>query len=113
MALLVLLALLCERGLLGEPFESAVGMLTTCPHRARTGRPCPLCGTTTAAILLLEGRPGASLSVNPLGVGLSVAGGLQVLYRGFRVLRPALRLREELAVGAVSVAAVAAALTLT
>lgn len=105
MAFLVGLAFLCEKDILGEPFVTAVGVLTSCSHRIRTGTPCPLCGTTTAAVLLLDGRLGESLRVNPLGLGLAVSGGLQFFYRGIRFVRPALRWREELIADGVSIAA--------
>lgn len=39
-----------------------------CPFRRITGIPCPLCGTTTAAVLLVRGRLVDALQVNPLGV---------------------------------------------
>jgi len=49
-----------------------------CPFRAITGIPCPTCGTTHAALALLNGRLGDAFSANPLaalaGVGLVVGG---------------------------------------
>jgi hypothetical protein len=37
-----------------------------CPFRVITGIPCPTCGTTHAAIALLEGRVGDAFAANPL-----------------------------------------------
>lgn len=39
-----------------------------CPFRRLTGLPCPLCGTTTAALLTLQARPLDALRVNPTGL---------------------------------------------
>lgn len=111
MAFLVGLAFLGEKGFLGEPFVTAVGVLTSCPHRIRTGTPCPVCGTTTAAVLLLEGRLTESLRVNPLGLGLALSGGIQFFYRGFRSIRPALKLREEMVADGVGIASLVFVLT--
>jgi hypothetical protein len=41
-------------------------LLPACSLRATTGIPCPTCGTTRAAIALLDGRLGDALAVNPL-----------------------------------------------
>lgn len=41
---------------------------TLCLLRAATGVPCPLCGTTTAAVAVGQGRPLAALSASPLAV---------------------------------------------
>jgi hypothetical protein len=41
---------------------------TLCLLRAATGVPCPLCGTTTAAVAVGSGRPLAALSASPLAV---------------------------------------------
>ncbi len=40
--------------------------LGRCRFRAFTGIPCPTCGTTRAAVALLEGRPLDAMAVNPL-----------------------------------------------
>jgi Protein of unknown function (DUF2752) len=50
-----------------------VPLLPPCPFRALTGIPCPSCGTTHAAIALLNGRVGAALAANPFA---TVAGAL-------------------------------------
>jgi len=39
-----------------------------CIFHTVTGVPCPSCGTTRAALLLLKGQVGTSLAKNPLGV---------------------------------------------
>ncbi len=56
-----------------------VEYLPPCWFRAVTGIPCPTCGTTHAALALLDGRPLAALAANPLATlaGLAfLAGGL-------------------------------------
>jgi len=40
--------------------------LPPCAFRQLTGVPCPTCGTTHAAVALLEGRPLAAFAANPL-----------------------------------------------
>ncbi|NUR78819.1 MAG: DUF2752 domain-containing protein [Thermoleophilia bacterium] len=44
----------------------------TCPLRALTGIPCPLCGMTTSVEETFHGHLGAALAANPAGV-LAVA----------------------------------------
>ena len=44
-----------------------------CPFRAITGIPCPTCGTTHAAVALLNGRLAAALAANPLSTAAAVA----------------------------------------
>jgi hypothetical protein len=92
-----LLAVLGTAGLLPGSLEAVAGFLTACPHRALTGEPCALCGTTTAAALLIGGELAASLAANPLALGLIVLGSTQPIYRLARALRPRLAWREELA----------------
>lgn len=41
---------------------------TLCLLRAATGLPCPLCGSTSAAVALGSGRPLAALAASPLAV---------------------------------------------
>ena len=41
---------------------------TLCMFRAVTGLPCPLCGGTTAAVRVGQGRLGAALAANPVVV---------------------------------------------
>jgi hypothetical protein len=40
----------------------------TCPLRAATGIPCPLCGMTRAVIAAAHGHVGTSLAFNPGGI---------------------------------------------
>lgn len=66
--------------LLLRPFWLALApFVPACPFRAITGLPCPTCGTTHAALALLDGRIGDAFVANPLaamaGIGF-VAGGL-------------------------------------
>lgn len=39
-----------------------------CLFRALTGLPCPLCGSTTAAVQIGSGHPGAAIAASPLAV---------------------------------------------
>jgi hypothetical protein len=65
--------------LLLRPFWLALAPFApACPFRSITGIPCPSCGTTRAAVALLNGRLGDALVVNPL----ATAGGLAVLLGG-------------------------------
>ncbi len=41
-------------------------LLPGCPFNAITGIPCPSCGTTRAALAMLQGRPLLALAFNPL-----------------------------------------------
>ncbi len=79
---------------------TAAGALpsASCPYAALTGHPCPLCGTVRSALALLSGDIRASLSLNPLGLGLAVLAATQPPYRLLRTLRPSWSWREELAV---------------
>lgn len=42
--------------------------LITCPLRAVTGIPCPLCGMTTSVCATVTGRLGDAVSANPFGL---------------------------------------------
>lgn len=71
--LLALCLLLLGLGLWLSPDPSGVGThrqlgLSACAYLARTGRPCPTCGATTAFSLAARGRLAAALAVQPLGV---------------------------------------------
>ena len=51
----------------------------TCPLRAATGVPCPLCGLTTSVRALLTLDPATSLALNPLGPVALVVTGIALL----------------------------------
>ena len=57
----------------------------TCPLRASTGVPCPLCGLTTSVRALLTFDLGASLALNPLGLA-ALVGAATALLRPWRTL---------------------------
>jgi hypothetical protein len=67
-----------------RPFWLALAPFApACPFRSITGIPCPTCGTTRAAVALLNGRVGDALAINPL----ATAAGLTFLLGG--LLAPA------------------------
>ena len=99
------LAALSSAGWLPEFGDRAVAVLTACPHRLATGEPCPLCGTTTAALLLFAGELRASLAVNPIAAALVLPGAVQLAYRAHRVRWPRLSWKEEAIVAGLSAAA--------
>jgi Protein of unknown function (DUF2752) len=76
---------LCGASLLLPEVPGYAGI--TCPLRAATGIPCPLCGLTTSVRALLTFDPTTSLALNPLGpVALLVTGiALLGLRRAFEV----------------------------
>jgi hypothetical protein len=51
----------------------------SCPLRAATGIPCPLCGLTTSMRALLAVDPATSLALNPLGPGALLVTGIALL----------------------------------
>ena len=62
---------------LGGAYAAASPLLpafahVTCPLRALTGIPCPLCGMTTAVGSMLRLDPTAALHANPVGIGMTV-----------------------------------------
>lgn len=60
--------------LLLRPLWLAVAAyLPPCAFRVATGIPCPTCGTTHAAVALLEGQPLDALAANPLAALAGVA----------------------------------------
>jgi hypothetical protein len=95
MLLLIVLATLSSLHLLPDPLVRWTAILTACPFRARTGTPCRLCGTTTAAVLLVRGEVARSLSIHPLPLFAGPGLILQIAYRGYRCVRPILSVREE------------------
>lgn len=48
--------------------------LSPCSWPGTLGIPCPTCGATTAACLLVHGRPFTALAVQPFGAALAAAG---------------------------------------
>lgn len=48
--------------------RTAAGITLPCPLLALTGIPCPLCGTTTLATMVLRGELTDALTVDPAGV---------------------------------------------
>jgi predicted transporter len=61
---------------------------TVCPLQLTVSLPCPLCGGTTASILLASGKPLAALETNPLvaiGIPLAIAWALLWLAFGLRI----------------------------
>jgi hypothetical protein len=73
-----------------RPFWLALApFLPPCPFRALTGVPCPTCGTSHAALAMLDAHVLAALADNPLAAAAGLAfvvGGLiapfWVLFRG-------------------------------
>lgn len=60
-------------------WPALTSLLRPCAFRAFTGLPCPSCGTTRAALAVLDGDLGAAWAVNPLATIAFlafVAGGL-------------------------------------
>ncbi|MDD5309329.1 MAG: DUF2752 domain-containing protein [Deltaproteobacteria bacterium] len=103
----LLIAALAATGAAGP----LVAFLTACPHKALTHAPCPLCGATSAATLLLSGDVTDALSRNPLSIVLAAAGFAQIAYRTVRVVRPRLVLREEVAINGACLALLICAAT--
>ena len=95
--LIVLLSAL--NGLLDHPagLNAVVTFLTRCPRRHLLGEPCPLCGTTTAALLILKGELSASLHTNPLALALTPLILVQLGHRLTALLRRRSSLPLELA----------------
>jgi len=65
-----------------------------CPFRALTGVPCPTCGTTHAAVALLNGKVGGAFAANPLaaaaGVAFAVGGLVAPIWAALRLPVPQL-----------------------
>jgi len=92
-------------GALPVSLERATAFLTSCPFRAATGQPCPLCGVTTAALALLCGDVEASLALHPLALALATLAVSQPFYRLLRAVKPRFSLYEELLVTGTGVVA--------
>lgn len=61
---------------------------TVCPLQLTVSLPCPLCGGTTASVLLASGKPLAALETNPLvavGIPLAIVWALLWLVFGLRI----------------------------
>ena len=61
---------------------------TVCPLQLTASLPCPLCGGTTASVLLASGKPLAALETNPLvavGIPLAIVWALLWLVFGLRI----------------------------
>jgi hypothetical protein len=50
-------------------WDAYAAILPRCLWHARTGWPCPGCGTTRAVLALLHARPWAAFASNPLAAG--------------------------------------------
>ena len=71
--------------------HSVTGYSWPCPLRTVTGIPCPMCGMTTAATSLVDGRLGDALAANPFVlvlVAATVAMVAVVAFRAARLLPP-------------------------
>ncbi len=82
--------------LLLRPFWLTLApFVPACPFRTITGIPCPTCGTTHAALALLNGRLGDAFSANPLATlaGIAFVGGglLAPVWAAFNWLVPDIR----------------------
>jgi hypothetical protein len=67
-----------------------LGRITACVFKARTGVPCPSCGSTRAMEALAAGDPAAAMAQNPLAV-IAVAGGLVYLVYAWCVVAGVVR----------------------
>ena len=70
----------------------ATGLAWPCPLRTVTGVPCPMCGMTTAATALADGRLHDALAANPfvlLLVAATVVMAVVIGLRAARLLAPA------------------------
>ncbi len=110
--LVVFLSTLSNIGISLGPVDSLVAYLTACPYLALTGKPCPLCGTTTAASLFLIGDMRGSLDANPVFAALLPLVFSQMVYRAVRIICPHLSLKEELLTGGFGLAALVGMLML-
>jgi hypothetical protein len=100
---MVVLASLAALQTLPSWMAAGVRAVTVCPFSVITGTPCPLCGTTEAFVFLLRGEWAASLRANPLALALTPTLLIQPLYRAARVVRPAVRWREEVLIATVCI----------
>ena len=100
----VLLAAAAAAEHLPGAFRTVVDFLTTCPYRAVTRTPCPLCGGTTALIALVRGDLDAARAIHPGAVFAAPGIAIQTGYRFYRTLRPLLSWKEELVTACVCAA---------
>jgi len=89
LALTSLAFLLSSRFLLSDHHEGPIKLilpwgnelrLITCPFRAITGIPCPICGLTTSVTLMLRGDLYGSFSAHILGPFLVIGALATILY---------------------------------
>ena len=102
LCLVVLLAYFCQRGWCEPALAEWTHFLSFCPFRAMFGTPCPLCGTTTAFVRLLQGDLKASLEANPLAYSVTPTILSQLVYRTLRMRWPPFKWREEVVLSVLS-----------
>lgn len=70
----------------GYDTHTQLGM-TPCGWPREYGMPCPTCGATTAAALLVHGRPFAAVATQPFGAAIAAAGLAFGLLAGYCLVR--------------------------
>lgn len=82
-------------------------VLTWCPYRQITGRPCPFCGLSTSFAWLVSGKLADAQRLHPLALALPMFLVSQMCYRFYRCCWPGVYWREELGLVIVVVIVVA------